>query len=321
MERGKMPLRFGIQIGNYFGFDYENIKELAMTAEDTGYDSLWISDHFFIDKNPETTSCLEAWTVLSALASITKKLRLGTLVTCNGFRYPTVLAKIAATVDVISNGRLEFGIGAGWKKNEHVNYGIPFPRLNERMDRLEESVQIIKKLWTEPSTSFDGEYYQIKDAFSYPKPVQQLPPVFVAGRGEKRTLRIVAKHADYCNFLSSVTPEEAARLLGILKEHCNAAGRDYNEVGKSYFAYVIMGETEDDLNRLVEQMAEKREISLDELNSKLPVNVFMGTPEEVGSRFDELINLGFDYFQIQFPYRDDLEQCKLFARTVLPKIR
>ncbi|MFX1245689.1 MAG: LLM class flavin-dependent oxidoreductase, partial [Promethearchaeota archaeon] len=151
-----MPLSFGIQIGNYFGFDYDTIKEIALTAEKIGYDALWISDHFFIDKNPATTSCLEAWTVLSALASITKTLRLGTLVTCNGFRYPTVLAKIAATVDVISNGRLEFGIGAGWKKNEHVNYGIPFPSLKERMDRLEESVQIIKKLWTEPSVSFDG---------------------------------------------------------------------------------------------------------------------------------------------------------------------
>ncbi|UCE09462.1 MAG: LLM class F420-dependent oxidoreductase [Candidatus Thorarchaeota archaeon] len=316
-----MSLKFGIQIGNYFGFDYETIMKLALTAEETGYDSLWISDHFFIDKNPETTSCLEAWTVLSALASITKKLRLGTLVTCNGFRHPSVLAKIAATVDVISNGRLEFGIGAGWKKNEHVNYGIPFPSLKERMDRLEESVQIIKKLWTEPAASFDGTYYQLNDAFFAPKPIQQIPPVFIAGRGEKRTLRIVAKHGDYCNFLYSVEPEEAARLLGILKEHCKAVDRDYDEVGKSYFAYVIMGETEDDLHRLLEQMAEKREISIDELNSNFPANVFLGTPEVVESKFEEMIGLGFDYFQIQFPYRDDLEQCKLFARVLLPKLR
>ena len=321
MECDKMPVSFGIQIGNYLGFDYDTIKEIALTAEKIGYDALWISDHFFIDKNPETTLCLEAWTVLSALASITKKLRLGTLVTCNGFRYPTVLAKIAATVDVISNGRLEFGIGAGWKKNEHVNYGIPFPNLRERMDRLEESVQIIKKLWTEPRASFDGVYYQIKDAFSYPKPVQQLPPIFVAGRGEKRTLRIVAKYADYCNFLSSVIPEEAERLLGILKEHCRAVGRDYDEVGKSYFAYVIIEETEEDLNQLVEQMAEKREISLDELKDRLPKNVFLGTPDVVESHFHKLINLGFDYFQIQFPYRDDLEQSKLFAKTMFSRLR
>ncbi len=316
-----MTLRFGIQIGNYFGFDYDTIKEIALTAEKTGYDSLWISDHFFIDKDPETTSCLEAWTVLSALAPITKKLRLGTLVTCNGFRYPAVLAKIAATLDLISNGRLEFGIGAGWKKNEHENYGIPFPGLRERMERLEEAVQIIKKMWTEPNASFDGVHYQIKDAFSSPKPLQQLPPIFIAGRGEKRTLRIVAKHGDYCNFLSSVTSEEAARLLGVLKEHCRVVGRNYDEIGKSYFAYVIMEETEDDLNRFVEQMAEKRDLSFDDFKSRIPANAFLGTPEVIEAKFDEMIGLGFDYFQIQFAYLDDLEQCKLFAKTVLPRLR
>ncbi|MFX0207201.1 MAG: LLM class flavin-dependent oxidoreductase, partial [Candidatus Hodarchaeota archaeon] len=156
-----MSIRFGIHIESQLGFNYETVEKIALNAEKVGYDSIWTSDHFFLDTQSEEKNCMEAWTLLSALAAKTKTLRLGVLVTCNSYRYPAILAKIAATVDHISNGRLEFGIGAGWKEIEYNAYGIPFPPVKDRMDQLEEALQIIKKLWTEPKAFFVGKHYQI----------------------------------------------------------------------------------------------------------------------------------------------------------------
>lgn len=136
-----MSVKFGIQIEPQSGFDYEPVEKIALNGEEAGYDSVWSSDHFFLDEKSEDRKCMEAWTLLAALPSKTEKIRLGTLVTCNSYRHPAVLAKIAATVDVISNGRLFFGVGAGWKKIEYRAYGIPFPSLRGRMDRLEEANQ------------------------------------------------------------------------------------------------------------------------------------------------------------------------------------
>ncbi|MHA2245875.1 MAG: LLM class flavin-dependent oxidoreductase [Candidatus Hodarchaeales archaeon] len=183
-----MNIRFGIQIEPQLGFDYKTIEKISLNAEKVGYDSIWFSDHFFLDKKSEERNCMEAWTLLTVLASKTNTLRLGTLVTCNSYRHPAVLAKMAATVDLISNGRLEFGIGAGWKEIEYNAYGIPFPSVKDRMDQLEEAIQIIKKLWTEPKVTFEGKHYQIREAFSAPKPIQQLPPVFIGGTGKKKPL-------------------------------------------------------------------------------------------------------------------------------------
>lgn len=314
-------LRFGIQIGNYFGFDYNTIEKIALNAEKLGFDSIWISDHFFYDDSPETRVCLEAWTVLAALASKTHSVRLGTLVTCNSFRYPTVLAKMAATVDVISNGRLEFGIGAGWKEDEHIAYGIPFPSVVERLERLEESIQIIKKLWTDPRVTFKGKYYSVKDAYSTPKPVQKLPPIFVGGHGKRRTLRIVAEYGDYCNFSYSRSPKEIAELLDVLRMHCKTVSRDYDGIGKSYFAYVLIGETQHEFEQLMKRMAKADDVSVSEFKKQLPTNAFSGTPDTIQTKFQELIDLGFDYFQIMFPYPEDYNQSEAFANLVLNKLK
>ncbi|MFV2016301.1 MAG: LLM class flavin-dependent oxidoreductase, partial [Candidatus Heimdallarchaeota archaeon] len=149
-------IKFGIQIEPQFGFSYNMIKEIALQGEKLGYTSIWASDHFFLHKKSEEIDCLESWTLLASIAAETSTIRLGTLVTGNNYRYPAVLAKIAATVDHISRGRLDFGIGAGWKKIEYDAYGIPFPSVKDRMDQLEEAIQIIKKLWIEPKVTFEG---------------------------------------------------------------------------------------------------------------------------------------------------------------------
>lgn len=312
-------IKFGIQIEPQFGFDYQTVEKIALNAEKIGYHSIWASDHFFLDDKSEDKNCMESWTLIAALAAKTVKLRLGTLVTGNSYRYPAILAKIAATVDMISNGRLEFGIGAGWKEIEYKAYGIPFPPIKVRMDQLEESVQIIKKFWSEPKINFDGIHYKIKDAFSAPKPVQKYPPVFIGGTGKKRTLNIVAKYGDYCNFGWFVPTDKLRDLLDTLKDHCKTVGRDYESIGKSYFASVMISETEEGLAKLMEKRAALKNVTLEEYKKGLPPGIITGTPDEVEKRFQELIDLGFDYFQIMFPYPDDYQQSDDFAKMVLKR--
>jgi F420-dependent oxidoreductase-like protein len=316
-----VKIRFGIQIEPQLGFDYETIEKIALNAEKIGYDSIWTSDHFFLDKQSEEKNCLEAWTLLAALASKTTKLRLGTLVTCNSYRYPAVLAKIAATIDHISNGRLEFGIGAGWKEIEYKAYGIPFPTVKNRMDQLEESIQIIKKLWSEPKASFEGRYYKIKEAFSAPKPVQKFPPIFIGGTGKNRILNMVAKYADYCNFGWFANRKELPNLLRALEDHCKRNNRNYNSVGKSFFASVLIAETEDELEKLITKRAKLRNMRVEEYRKNISQGAFLGTPQIIKQHFEEMINLGFDYFQIMFPYPLDYEQSTKFARLVIPRIK
>ena len=161
-----MKVKFGVHIEPQLGYDYENSLNIALEAEKLGYESFWCSDHLFLNDKSEKQNCMDAWTLLAALAAATKKIRLGTLVTCNNYRHPALLAKIAASIDMISNGRLWFGYGAGWKKDEYKAYGYPFPKIQDRMDMMEEALEIIKLLWTEPSPSFSGKHYSIENAFS-----------------------------------------------------------------------------------------------------------------------------------------------------------
>jgi F420-dependent oxidoreductase-like protein len=233
-------MRFGLQHPN-FNFDYngqannisqiaDSLKNLITKAENSGFDSFWVMDHFhqiqFVGRPEEPM--LEGWTIISMLAGITTKIKLGTLVTGIIYRYPSVLAKVAATLDVLSKGRLFLGIGAGWNEQESLAYGISFPSNQEKMLRLEEAIQIIRKMWTEePYASFDGKYYQIRNAYCNPKPIQKpSPPILVGGSGERKTLKIVAKYADACNLFGS--PETVRKKLNILKEHCKSVGRDYD---------------------------------------------------------------------------------------------
>ena len=321
-----MEVKFGIQIGAQFGFDYKTVEKIALAAEKVGYDSVWSSDHFFLDEESLDRNCMEVWTLLAALAAKTEKIRLGTLVTCNSYRYPAVLAKIAATVDMISNGRLFFGFGAGWKEIEYNAYGIPFPSLKERMDMMEEAIQIIKLLWTEPKANYEGRYYKIKDALSAPKPVQKpMPPILIGGDGEKRTLKIVAKYADYCNLWLVPNLEHK---LEVLKNHCKDLGRDYDEIGKSLFvAYpgAFVTESEEDLNEYLSMVSKINKMPIKKLKEKFEENApgsWVGYPEEVIERFQFFIDLGFDYFQVLFfgINEEPLKASQTFAELVMKKL-
>jgi F420-dependent oxidoreductase-like protein len=322
-----MTVKFGVHIEPQLGYDYESSLSIALEAEKLGYESFWCSDHLFLNKESENQNCMDAWTLLAALAADTTKIRLGTLVTCNSYRHPSLLAKIASTIDMISKGRLWFGYGAGWKKDEYEAYGYPFPKIQDRMDMMEEALQIIKLLWTEPHASFKGNHYTIKNAFSAPKPIQKPHiPILIGGDGEKRTLRMVAKYADYCNlFLRS----DLEHKLDVLKQHCKAVGRDYDDVGKSLFSQgwpgIFVTDDEEELETHLTWRSADLEASRDEVLEQAQSNApgsWVGYPEEVLERFEYFIGLGFDFFQVMFPGvgKEYNEASTNFAKLIMKKI-
>lgn len=226
-------LSFGVKTAPQWT-TYEDMLAIWQAAdEEPLLEHAWLFDHFFPLTQDMSGPCLEGWTVLAAFAAVTKRIRLGLMVTGNTYRHPTVLANIAATVDVISKGRLDFGIGAGWNEFEHTAYGIPLYKPGERLRRLDEACEVIKRMWTEKQATFEGRYYQIKDAYCEPKPVQQpYPPFVIGGGGEKLTLRIVAKYASVWN-MAGGSIEDFKRKNAILDEHCAAVGRNPAEIARS----------------------------------------------------------------------------------------
>jgi F420-dependent oxidoreductase-like protein len=193
----------------------------------------WLFDHFMPLGADPTGPCLEGWSTLAAFAAQTERMRVGLLVTGNTYRHPTVLANIGATVDIISRGRLDFGIGAGWNELEHRSYGIPLPPTGDRIRALGEACEIIRRMWTETAPTFEGRYYQVHEARCEPKPIQKPhPPFVIGGSGEKLTLRVVAQYASVWNMVHG-TPAELTRLSGILDEHCAVVGRDPAAIARS----------------------------------------------------------------------------------------
>ena len=309
--------RFGIQIEPQFGFSYGEVAQIAKEAERLGFYGLWVSDHLFWDARSEQRNCLEAWTLLTALAPVTTRLRLGTLVTCNSYRPPGILAKIAASLDHLSNGRMEFGIGAGWKELEYRAYGIPFPSIGTRLAQLEEAVQVVRLLWTQDRASFSGRHYQLQEALCAPKPVQQPPRIWIAGGGEKVMLRIVAQYADGWNILLGSSFATVKRKTDILRRHCGALKRDFSTIEKSLFLAVVLAEDEKELKRREAESA--RALGGRGLWASRELGT-AGTPERLAETLRALQALGFHHFQMVFPYQQEQEMLQRFAELVIPQL-
>jgi F420-dependent oxidoreductase-like protein len=219
------------------GLPFAEFLDAARHAEATGWGGVYVSDHF--TPNGGAGPVLEAGATVTALAALVPRVRVGTLVLGNTYRHPAVVANMAATVDQISGGRLALGVGAGWQVNEHEQYGITLPPVRERLDRFEEAVQVLRGLLTQPRFSFDGAHYRLTDATCEPKPVQSPLPILIGGGGEKRTLRIVARHADEWN--TWATPEVFERKTAVLAQHCAEVGRDPSTIARSAQAVVVIG--------------------------------------------------------------------------------
>jgi F420-dependent oxidoreductase-like protein len=219
-------VEFGVQVAPE-STTYEELVQTFQLIEELGYDSAWLNDHFIPARGDKNAPHLESWTMLAALATQTKRVRLGILVTGNTYRHPAVLAKMATTVDYISQGRLEFGIGAGWEEYEHKAYGIPFHTAHQRAKRLDEALKVITLLWSEDKPSFAGKYYQLDAAEFQPKPLQKPhPPIVVGGQGKQWILPIVGRYADEWNAGSAVSPEAMKEGLEIIRAECSRAGRN-----------------------------------------------------------------------------------------------
>ncbi len=222
---------------------YEDVSALASHVERGGWDGIWLADHFMPNAADTSAPWPEAWTTLSALAISVPRLRLGTLVSGNTYRHPAVLAKMAATLDHISGGRLVLGLGAGWQENEHHKYGITFSTVAGRLARLEEACQVIKGLFENTSYSFEGKYYQLAEAPLEPKPLQSPLPLLIGGGGEKVTLRIAASYANEWNVWGTV--ETLTRKMAILDRHCSRIGRDPGDVERSAVALLFLSDDQD----------------------------------------------------------------------------
>src|SRR6478752_7457938 len=250
-----MTMRFGVFIPqgwrmSLVGIDpadqWDTMSRLAQRAEAGPWESLWVYDHFHTTPTPTTEATHEAWTLMAAFAASTSRVRLGQMCTCIAYRNPAYLAKVAATVDLISGGRVEMGIGAGWYEHEWRAYGYGFPPLGDRLGQLEEGVQIMRRLWTAGAASLHGRHYAVDGAVCRPLPAQEGGiPLWIAGGGEKKTLRIAAEYADSTNFEG--TPEVFRRKSEILAEHCREVGTDYDRIVRSAIFFVITGATEKDV--------------------------------------------------------------------------
>jgi F420-dependent oxidoreductase-like protein len=264
----RFPLRIDLKTAQH-DRDWDNILRYCRDTEAApAFTGFWLFDHFVPINGHVEGPCMDGWTLLAALAAATQRLRLGLMVGCNGYRYPAVLAKIATTVDQVSGGRLEMGLGAGWFELEYNMYGIPFPPPAQRIRELDEACQVIKLLWTEEVANFAGKYYTLTEARHEPKPVQRpYPPFTIGGAGEKLTLRVVAKHAAIYN-LANGSPDDVRHKNAVLDAHCAAIGRDPNEIRRSVQVHV---RTPDDAATIRERIEPYLEADIDHICIGLPL--------------------------------------------------
>lgn len=295
---------------------YETMTQVACTAEELGYEAIWLFDHFHTVPVPTQEVTFECWTSTAALARDTKRVRIGQIVTCNGYRNPVLLAKMASTVDVLSHGRLNFGIGAGWYEHEYKAYGYEFPDAPTRLRYLREAVQVILKMWSDEEAYFEGKYYHVRGAINQPKGVQKPHiPMLIGGSGEQVTLKLVAQYADACN-IGNLNPEEVARKFAILRKHCEAVGRDYNTIHRTVMFNCSIAQTD-------EQALERAQATNFARNTGGPeylrTRALVGTPETIRKQLSAYEQIGAQEVILFFPAPQRLESLRLFAKEVMGK--
>lgn len=323
-------IRMGLQIPNftYPGVAtedlFERVADIARTAEESGFDSVWVMDHFFQLPllGPPSNEMFEAYTLLGALAAKTERVQLGTMVTGNTYRNPALLAKEVTALDVISRGRAICGVGAAWFDVEHTALGFEFPSLRERMDRLEESLQILRLMFTQPVSTFEGRYYSIVDAYNSPPPVTPGgPPILIGGSGEKRTLRMVAQYADACNIFGG--PEEIRRLVAVLERHCADVGRDPSTINKTRLGTLVLGPSREEADAKFADLLTARGMDVASLPAdvleQVRARVHVGGPDDILEQVTELLDAGLDGLIFNMPDAHELDSVRL-AGEVLSKV-
>jgi len=319
-ERGRHPVtRLGLQIPSftYPGVPDEElfgrISEITTTAEDAGFDSVWAMDHFYQIPfmGQRTEPMLEVYTLLSGIAARTSQVRLGAMVTGVTYRNPALLAKLVTTLDIVSSGRAILGIGAAWNDDEHRGFGFDFPPARERLERLEEAVQICQAMFTEEAPSFQGKHYRIEEALNFPRPIRDGgPPILIGGGGEKKTLRLVAQYADACNLFG--TADIVRHKLDVLERHCADVGRDPAEITKTRLGGLIIAPTHEEAERRGAEMKAARGMTDDYFR----MSQIVGAPDEVGEQIQALMDAGLDGLIFNMWRVEELEPVALAGQTL-----
>lgn len=328
-------MRFGLFIPQGWRLDLVDIptdkhwsvmRDLVTYADNSTWDSVWVYDHFHTVPVPTDEATHEAWTLMSAFAATTERVKLGQMCTAMSYRNPAYLAKVAATVDVIAGGRTQMGIGGGWYEHEWRAYGYGFPSAGERLGRLDEGVQIMRDAWRDGRVTFDGKYYQVDGAIVAPRPPQEGGlPLWIAGGGEKVTLRIAAKYAQYTNFSSA--PAEFERKSQILAGHCSEVGTDYDAIVRSANVNSVIAGSESEVKDRLKAIRDRQvpkagEDAVDAMLSNVASpDSATGTPEQVVERLTRLRDLGCEYAILYFPEAAyDRSGIELFEREVIPAL-
>jgi F420-dependent oxidoreductase-like protein len=310
---GSSAIHFGVMLPQ-FGVTWSQAREVAQAADEAGLDSVWAVDHF-VGFPVDTEPLFEGWTQMTAIAALTRRVRVGHLVLCVSYRSPALLAKMAATLDTISEGRLILGLGAGWHGIEYAQYGYEFPPIAARLQQLGETLEILRRMWTDERATFEGHHFAVRDAVLLPKPVQRRLPILIGGGGEKVLLRHVARHADVWNNMGSYHAD-VAHKIGVLEEHCRSVGRNARDilVTQQTLAAIAMDRTD---------AARRSATVLSELAflDASPDLALTGTPDEIRSRVEKNRALGVGGFVMNFGRRTDPEHVRLFGREVAAAYR
>ena len=320
-----LPVLAGASAWDY-NLDFKVMKSIVLESERLGFDSVWVPDHLTMGYKGQI---LECWTVLAAISQVTERMRLGTLVLCVSHRSPALLAKMTATLDFLSNGRLEFGLGAGWRASELASYGLPWEASTKaRVQRLIEALEIIKGMWTNENFTYTGHYYSVKDAVCMPHPVQKPhPKIWLGGSGEKVVLRAVAKHADGWN-TGEIPPDEYQHKVGVLRSHCQTIGTSFDHIEKSFETNLLITETQADLEKVVKWANWYAQVQAETKEMKPPTgdlenvrkNYVIGSVREVTERLAEYVKAGVQTFTIYFLDYPSTKSMHLLVKEVMPSL-
>ena len=317
-----MKVSFGWRIPAFpvDGSDAQEFKSQiisALEAAQGAFDSAWISDHpipWAPWQSPGTVN-LEGWTALNYFSALYEKLIFGHVVLCNSYRNPALLAKMAATLSLLTRGRFVLGIGAGWKEDEYLSYGYDYSKPSVRIAQLEEGVQIIKRMWREEAVTFHGKYYKIENAYCDPKP-EPIPPIMIGGGGEKLTMKVAARHADLWN-CPNLNAEGYRHKLEVLRRHCKTVGRPYEEIRKVWVGCIALAKTEEEARKI----ASSNPFLTKESRFDPRETTVIGTPEQVVEELGRFKNLGVDYYIFRFLDFPSTDGTELFSDHVIDALR
>jgi len=311
---------FGIQLEPQFGYTKKNVDKIASFVEESKFDTIWVSDHMFLDKDAVGKSAFDALTVMTYLGTKYSQLRVGSLVFCNSYRQPSVMAKKIASLDNLLEGRLEVGYGAGWKEMEYGAYGIPFPSVKTRLEQLVEGLEVLQKMWTEEKASYKGDHYTLENALCFPKPYQKPYPRLWIGTmyGKKKMLKIAAKYGDGINLAWAFTVDRCKKIFEQLDTYTSQLGRQPLKRSLGFWVRIYSDEKEMAIG--IQEEAKKRNITVDEYKKRTE-GALIGTTDTVVEKIKAYKNLGVSHFIFMFPYQKELEYLEIFNDRILKTVQ